>query len=182
MQLIKPTAALSASLLARKGQARPALRPSLPLGLDEATPGTEGPVVLPTPKQVDRIDVRALLTPANAPANTIDEAYEDETLDDLPPARETSRAPALPVAMTVADAVTASTPVMPVARAAAGSKGKSAFTLRLDPERHLRLRLSAAHQHRSAQALMIEALDTYLQQCTPLFTKGNCVCREGGNG
>lgn len=49
-----------------------------------------------------------------------------------------------------------------VARAAAGSRGTAAFTLRLDSERHLRLRLLCALSHRSAQKLLIEALDELL--------------------
>ena len=49
-----------------------------------------------------------------------------------------------------------------VVRAAPGSKGKAAFTLRLDPERHLQLRLVCAIQHRSAQQVVIAALDAFL--------------------
>jgi hypothetical protein len=41
---------------------------------------------------------------------------------------------------------------------------KSAFTLRLDGERHLRLRLLSALTHRSSQQLLIEALDALLAQ------------------
>lgn len=51
----------------------------------------------------------------------------------------------------------------PGSRAAPGSRGKAAFTLRLDSERHLRLRLACAIGHRSAQKLLIEALDAYLE-------------------
>ena len=48
-------------------------------------------------------------------------------------------------------------------RAAPGSKGKSAFTLRLDPSRHLKLRLACAVDGRSAQQLVTDALDQLLQ-------------------
>jgi hypothetical protein len=41
--------------------------------------------------------------------------------------------------------------------------GKAAFTLRLDQERHLRLRLASALHNISAQALVTEALDHFLQ-------------------
>jgi len=44
-------------------------------------------------------------------------------------------------------------------RSAAEQGRKAAFTLRLDPERHLRLRLASALDARSAQALVTEALD-----------------------
>jgi hypothetical protein len=50
----------------------------------------------------------------------------------------------------------------PRARAASGSKGKAAFTLRLDTERHLKLRLACAVSNRSAQMLVTEALDQLL--------------------
>lgn len=39
---------------------------------------------------------------------------------------------------------------------------RAALTLRLDAERHLRLRLASALTHRSAQSLMTEALDQFL--------------------
>ncbi len=47
-------------------------------------------------------------------------------------------------------------------RAAAGSNGKAAFTLRLDAERHLKLRLACAVSNRSAQNLVTDALDALL--------------------
>jgi hypothetical protein len=47
-------------------------------------------------------------------------------------------------------------------RAAAGSKTKAAFTLRLDPARHLKLRLACAVTGRSAQQLVTDALDQLL--------------------
>jgi hypothetical protein len=50
----------------------------------------------------------------------------------------------------------------PRKRAAPGSKGKAAFTLRLDTERHLKLRLACAVGNRSAQMLVTDALDAFL--------------------
>ena len=47
-------------------------------------------------------------------------------------------------------------------RSAPGTKGKAAFTLRLDPERHLKLRLACAVGGRSAQMLVTDALDALL--------------------
>lgn len=51
---------------------------------------------------------------------------------------------------------------VPVQRAAPGSKAKAAFTLRLDPARHLKLRLACAVTGRSAQMLVTDALDQLL--------------------
>lgn len=45
---------------------------------------------------------------------------------------------------------------------AAPRSGRTAFTLRLDPDRHLRLRLACALSRRSAQRLVTEALDVFL--------------------
>lgn len=49
-------------------------------------------------------------------------------------------------------------------RAAPGSKAKSAFTLRLDKERHLKLRLACAVNNKSAQKMVTEALDKMLNE------------------
>ncbi|MGB3721763.1 MAG: hypothetical protein WA979_02950 [Pacificimonas sp.] len=55
----------------------------------------------------------------------------------------------------------------PVQRAPAGSKAKSAFTLRLDKPRHLKLRLASAFAHMSSQKLITEALDEYIEKHFP---------------
>src|SRR4051812_35661574 len=56
----------------------------------------------------------------------------------------------------------------PRPRSAAGSKGKAAFTLRLDPNRHLKLRLACAVDGRSAQQLVTDALDQLLERMPDL--------------
>lgn len=52
-------------------------------------------------------------------------------------------------------------PVVPAVRPVSG-KAKAAFTLRLDPERHLKLRLACAVRGGSAQQLVTDALDRLL--------------------
>ena len=47
-------------------------------------------------------------------------------------------------------------------RARAGSHGRFAFTLRLDPQRHLRLRLASAATNRSTQQILVALVDDYL--------------------
>ncbi|MEQ1687198.1 MAG: hypothetical protein ABL874_01345 [Sphingopyxis sp.] len=47
-------------------------------------------------------------------------------------------------------------------RARAGSRGNFAFTLRLDPERHLRLRLASAAHNQSTQQILVALVDDYL--------------------
>jgi hypothetical protein len=70
-------------------------------------------------------------------------------------------APVAPAAAPVARAQPAPART-PRPRAASGSKAKAAFTLRLDGDRHLRLRLACAVTGRSAQQLVTEALDQLL--------------------
>jgi hypothetical protein len=50
----------------------------------------------------------------------------------------------------------------PAQRARAGSRGAFAFTLRLDPERHLRLRLASATSNRSLQQILVGLVDDFL--------------------
>jgi predicted HicB family RNase H-like nuclease len=50
----------------------------------------------------------------------------------------------------------------PRLRAEPSVKGKAAFTLRLDPARHLKLRLACAVTGKSAQQLVTRALDELL--------------------
>jgi hypothetical protein len=56
----------------------------------------------------------------------------------------------------------------PRARSVPGSKAKAAFTLRLDPNRHLKLRLACAVDGRSAQQLVTDALDQLLERMPDL--------------
>jgi len=51
---------------------------------------------------------------------------------------------------------------MPRPRSAPGAKAKAAFTLRLDPDRHLKLRLACAVTANSAQQIVTKALDELL--------------------
>jgi hypothetical protein len=100
------------------------------------------------------------------------EEESDETAEVFDAAIEQEEEPA-PVA--VRPAIAAVPPAPPVARRRAprqrslpGSKGKAAFTLRLDPERHLKLRLACAVDGRSAQQLVTDALDRLLEHMPEL--------------
>jgi hypothetical protein len=68
---------------------------------------------------------------------------------------------------------------MPSSRAAPGSKAKAAFTLRLDPERHLRLRLACAVNGRSAQQLVTDAVDQLLERMPELDAMAAKAKRKG---
>jgi hypothetical protein len=75
----------------------------------------------------------------------------------------------LPVEAAAPAPVAAPTAKAPVRRAAvkraskeAHQRDKAAFTLRLDAERHLRLRLASAIYNKSSQQILIDVLDNYL--------------------
>ncbi|UUL83750.1 hypothetical protein [Sphingomonas qomolangmaensis] len=142
----KPTASLSSGLLARKGQAKPAMRPQ----------------ALTHPATLDDLGWNDLGSPA--PIDPIDPAARPELNAPLPPVLREREALAQEVAAgpaPVSRPVSANT-VARMARETAAKKTKAAFTLRLDADRHLRLRLASAVRNQSAQALLIQALDAFL--------------------
>ena len=57
---------------------------------------------------------------------------------------------------------------------------RARVSLRLDDERHLRLRLSAAHMETTLQNVLVQALDHYLDQISPEVIRANCLCLGTG--
>jgi hypothetical protein len=142
-------------------------------------------------EQCPRIDIKPLLT-GSMPAHNIvaEHAVDDSEAPPAPPAplpfanglaasvpaekpevvrqQEALQARVEPVAPVARVAVPSSAaPVRRAAprRAAAASapqRDKAAFTLRLDAERHLRLRLASAIYNRSSQQILVDVLDKYL--------------------
>src|SRR5215213_4964618 len=123
------------------------------------------------------------LTPVHSPVHSqhaeladrfgVDEQAEEESDETAEP----YEAEAAPVAIlpTVAPAPRRA----PKARAVPGSKAKAAFTLRLDPERHLKLRLACAVNGRSAQQLVTDALDQLLVDMPELEGMAEKAKRRG---
>ena len=180
----KPFASLSSGLLARKGAARPAMRPQgfgqggsglEDLGWNDM--GFEPPKPAELPERDEEHDAFGEeieeqprvhptgLTPVHSPVHTqhaeiADRLGVDEPEEEFDETAEPYEAEPAPVAVLPSVA-----PVQhraPRPRAAPGSKAKAAFTLRLDPERHLKLRLACAVNGRSAQQLVTDALDQLL--------------------
>ncbi len=58
--------------------------------------------------------------------------------------------------------------------------GRVRVALRLDEPRHHRLRLAAAHLHKSAAAVLLAALDHYLDRIVPNALEESCACLEQG--
>lgn len=50
------------------------------------------------------------------------------------------------------------------------------LSFRLDADRHLRLKLAAAHLRKSSQRILELALDSYLERVAPHCAKGQCAC------
>jgi len=151
----KPFASLSSTLLARKGHAKPAMRPQgfAGFGVMSATGHDDlgwndmgHAAEAAEPVSADIVPIVPLPVEAAPAPQPVAEApavvrQQKKLVREMTP--EVVAAPVRP-------------------RAAPGSKGKAAFTLRLDPERHLKLRLVCAVTHRSAQQVVIEALDAFL--------------------
>ncbi len=149
----KPFASLSPTLLARKGGARPAMRPQL------------------------------------LPLTQIDDSLTDEAADDLgwndmghddeaefADGHEFHGADVVPIipeivrqqeaiAQRIAVPLRASAPAHAdrPRRSALSDGRRAAFTLRVDAERHLKLRLACTLRGRSAQQLVTDALDQLLE-------------------
>lgn len=188
----KPIASLSAGLLARKGTARPAMRrphmsgmasPSLPVSVQDDDlgwndMGEEHHPVHPVPpltmigaRKAAREEHPGAISPVEQQRDMLEQSLSELVVPVSAPVP-----PAAPVSTSVPE--TGLTPVKAkagtVKMASLGAKiagkvkafrprsSKAAFTLRLDPERHLRLRLACAVGNRSAQQIVTQALDAYL--------------------
>jgi hypothetical protein len=114
------------------------------------------------------------LTPVQSPVHTQhaeiadrlavdapDEAEETEEAANDADVAQAKSAPA-PVAVAATPVQAPAPHRAPRSRAAPGGKAKAAFTLRLDPARHLKLRLACAVNGQSAQQLVTQALDQLL--------------------
>ena len=150
-------ASLSPSLLARKGGAKPAMRPqhaalaSMPnqAHVEQAEPealedlgwNDMGDGEQPT------AEVFQLTPMARAP--------EPEALSQADPSAH--RPAVLDQQHEIAERLTAPQPAK--RRAARPRAGRAAFTLRLDADRHLKLRLATTNRGVSAEAVVTDALD-----------------------
>jgi len=171
MNEVRSYASLSSGLLARKGSAKPAMRPQGYSGFEDLgwndmgyAPGSSQPVpeepqndyhvpssisaLTPLPKADEpvRVEEPHVVAQQRAIAESFDAPEEDTPVVEAPRRRR-------------AKAQVVTLPKRPVA-VAAGKK--AAFTLRLDADRHLRLRLACAVTGSSAQQIVSGALDAYL--------------------
>ena len=198
MNEIRSYASLSGSLLARKGGAKPAMRPRplstahmlddlgwddmgeahdpapehVPSSIAALTPAPKGPAPEPAARPI------AALTPAPRAAEPV--AAPTPVEEEAEPVHVQQRVladhfeqPPTPAAeqsepQVLSDAAVAALRVPAGKRKASASKAqsagrKAAFTLRLDADRHLRLRLASALTGRSSQQLVTAALDAFIE-------------------
>lgn len=201
----KPIASLSRILLARKGLARPAMRrtsmlssngnsaigqddlgwndmgydvdpaPSTPMDYEHNFHGAN-PLAAAAPEvkpQQDRLaqaidasdDAAAGFDSLAMEAEAVTEALTIITVTPEPVTRPISR-------RGKADAPRSR------ARSKPGVKDKAAFTLRLGSERHLKLRLACAVRHQSAQQLVTDALDAFLESMPEIGQVASYVPRK----
>ena len=161
----RPLASLSSSLLARKGQAKPAMRPQAIIHGHNYSQGLEDLGWNDMGHDADPVPLPGVAELPEPAAPVVHDQQHDiaRSFASLPPAEEPEAAE--PDYMPVGNiGLTPSVPVMGTRapRAAPGTRGKAAFTLRLDGERHLKLRLVCAVKHKSAQQLVTQALDEFL--------------------
>jgi hypothetical protein len=213
-------ASLGPTLLARKGGAKPAMRPQLPplvqdeaqlaaiaeeqledlgwndMGGDDTADHAGGADIVPinaaamasdfvdasgpiVRRQQRRLEERVLADAAMTGPEDREPDYDDEeeafygddedAQDFAPAAIAPEPVRAAPVATPAA--LKRRAPVVKQAR-------RAAFTLRLDAERHLKLRLAATMQGVSAQALVTEALDALLAEFDELDVIANHLKRH----
>jgi hypothetical protein len=194
----KPFASLSSGLLARKGAAKPAMRPQgfgqMGFGLEDLgwnDMGNSQAPAEPHPDQDDRPEhvpsSIAALTPSprsEAPATEVArEVEEAEEYADLPPPLVVEQQRAIEASFgepSIEARMPAAIVKLPRTRQERGAKSKAAFTLRLDMDRHLKLRLACAVTHRSAQQIVTRALDDYLDSLPELDTLASQVPAKVG--
>ncbi len=196
----KPFACLSSGLLARKGAAKPAMRP---LGFGRFGSSLEdlgwndmghGPASLHDIHEAQDLPEHVpssieALTPApggrthSEPPAVVEQQRELEARmtpvepEPQPKAEPEAEAEAVPEARVVKLPRSRARPAAARAPATA-AKAKAAFTLRLDPERHLKLRLACALSRRSAQQLVTEALDDFLHSLPELEALSGAASRQ----
>ena len=190
----KSFASLGPTLLARKGGAKPAMRPQLPAmvanGSAQATAAIahdledlgwndmghhdndephHAPILALTPAPASpeaEAETRAADLAAHLEMDDID---EDEYEPEEPEVRRQQRAVVASIASPARERNR---------RNAIDAGRRAAFTLRLDAKRHLKLRLASTVKNRSAQQLVTAALDKYLSEIPEIEALAAQVTRD----
>ena len=205
----KPLASLSGSLLARKGAARPAMRPQvqrlnveqlmqpahledlgwddmgapeeIPLRTAEVLPLTPNPVT-PEAREEAEAEDRAAAAQLAENARLMSGADVPEVVRQQDMLVEKIGVAPEPVAERPVTAKPRAVAPSRAANTGSRKQGKrAAFTLRLDADRHLKLRLASTINGRSAQQLVTQALDRLLEEMPELGLLAAQVVRRGND-
>lgn len=159
-------ASLEPTLLARKGGAKPAMRPQV------------APIV----------NAQPLPPIEDLGWNDMGEAEDDEAYEHEAEVLPLAAAGGKPAVRQHIEAIAAhlaragrndnASPREAAPRAEQAAGRRAAFTLRLDPERHLKLRLACTIRNRSAQQLVTDALDRLLGEMPDLESLAAQVKRD----
>ena len=184
-------ASLSPTLLARKGGARPAMRPQHgragkvdpadaaaeledlgwnDMGDNAPTPGNSGARIVRfgSESEATALDAGQVEAEPEPVANPAPSPVR-ETIERIARKLDENRQDAIEAAIKPAAKL--------VAKTASSGNRRAAFTLRLDPERHLRLRLASTISGSSAQVLVTQALDAMLAKMPEIETLATQVKR-----
>ena len=172
----RPFASLSSGLLARKGAAKPAMRPQafghIGASLDDLGWNDMGEAeAAAAAAHAAHSSHEEKPAPEHVPSSITALTPSPRPVAEPAPVREQQRAIAdglgaeAEVLAEPEPAAAEPAPVvaMPRRRAPMAARDKAAFTLRLDPDRHFRLRLACAVSGRSAQQIVTGALDEILK-------------------
>ena len=156
-------ASLSSTLLARKGGAKPAMRPQS--GIVGPVDGKEAAANLEDLGWNDMGDGASDETDTR-PRPRLEPVPENVVPLSPQAAKETDAPNQVRASLNKIQAqLDEPAPRTPIVRRPATAQGKrAAFTLRLDQERHLMLRLACTVRGRSAQQLVTDALDALLAE------------------
>lgn len=156
----KSFASLSPTLLARKGAARPAMRPQLgPIDGDALA------------RQLEDLGWNDLGDDAQS-------ALAEPSAGVVAITPELTAPAAAPVPEVIRQRGEAARRVSASRRSALADGRRAAFTLRVDAERHLKLRLACAVRNRSAQQLVTDALDQFLSELPDIADLAAQVARR----
>ena len=159
-------ASLSPALLARKGGAKPAMRPQNTTGVTDAKSAAAS---------LEDLGWNDMGDEDTAPSARVVQIGSAAANTSLP----SEQSPVRATIERIAAKLEAPAPARPNAlKKAANDSRRAAFTLRLDQERHLKLRLACTVRGRSAQQLVTDALDVLLAQMPEIDSLAAQVLRD----
>jgi len=180
----KAVASLGPLLLARKGTAKPAMRAQL----DANARGKQHDLPDPVLDPVDQLAASQEDLGWNDMGDDAVEAAAEDLVVPAEPAEPAVRRQQVDLLHRIADSNLAAFQAAEnhnrdrSAARSAEQGHRAAFTLRLDEERHLRLRLASTVQGESAQSLVTRALDSLLSQMPEIENLATQVRPNGRRG